>query len=182
VTATVINAETLAAAAQSGRDLWKEARECQYQVITLSPESLRSDEFKVLRQDGRFCARWGVIVVDEAHLVDKWGCDFRKSFADIWTLRSFAPNHITFVAFSASMELGRQTEQVLQSLGFRKGHYYFDKPDCEPHNVNLIFRDIKYTCTGHMFRDLDWLIPVDLTQASDLSKWLLISDTIEVGH
>jgi superfamily II DNA helicase RecQ len=86
VTATVINAETLAAAAQSGRDLWKEARECQYQVITLSPEFLRSDEFKVLRQGSRFRARWGVVVVDEAHLVDEWGCDFRRSFADIWTL------------------------------------------------------------------------------------------------
>jgi superfamily II DNA helicase RecQ len=155
VTATVINAETLAAAAQSGRDLWKEARECQYQVITLSPESLRSDEFKVLRQDSRFRARWGVVVVDEAHLVDEWGCDFRRSFADIWTLRSFAPDHVTFAAFSARVEPGRQTEQVVRSLRFRKGQYYFEKRDCERHNVDLIFRDIKYTCTGHEFRDLD---------------------------
>jgi hypothetical protein len=150
VTATVINAETLAAAAQSGRDLWKEAMECQYQVITLSPESLWSDEFKVLRQDSRFRVCWGVVVVDKAHLVDEWGCDFCKSFADIWTLQSFAPDHITFVAFLVSMELGRQTEQVLRSLGFRKGHYYFDKRDCERHNVNLIFCNIKYTCTGHV--------------------------------
>ena len=107
MTATVINAETLAAAAQSGHDLWKQARECQYQVITLLPESLRSDEFKVLRQDSRFRARWGIIVVAEVHLVDEWGCDFRKFFADIWTLQSFAPDHITSAAFSASMEPGR---------------------------------------------------------------------------
>jgi hypothetical protein len=46
VTVTVINTETLAAAAQSGHNLWKEAKECQ--VITLSPESLRSDEFELL--------------------------------------------------------------------------------------------------------------------------------------
>jgi len=64
--------------------------------------------------------------VDEVHLVDEWGCDFRKSFADIWTLRSFVPDHVTFVAFSASVELGRQTEQVLRSPGFHKGHYYFE--------------------------------------------------------
>jgi hypothetical protein len=182
VTETVINTKTLAAAAQSGRDLWKEARECQYQVITLLPKSLRSDEFKVLQQDSWFCACWGVVVVDEAHLVDDWGCNFHKSFADIWTLRLFAPDHITFVALSDSVELGCQTEQVLRSLEFCKGHYYFDKRNCECHNIDLIFHDIKYTCTGRVFRDIDWLIPVDLIQASDFSKWLLISDTIEVGH
>jgi len=39
VTVAVINADTLAIAAQSGQNLWREAKECHYQVITLAPKN-----------------------------------------------------------------------------------------------------------------------------------------------
>jgi superfamily II DNA helicase RecQ len=61
VTAAVINADTLAIAAQSGQNLWREAKECRYQIITLAPETLKSYEFQDLIKDQNFRARWGVL-------------------------------------------------------------------------------------------------------------------------
>ncbi|KAI0065342.1 hypothetical protein BV25DRAFT_1798449, partial [Artomyces pyxidatus] len=182
LSSVVINAETLAEAARSHRDLWEEARNCQYQVIATSPENPRSPRFNELIQDPKFRARWGVLAVDEAHLVADWGDDFRKAYAEIWTLRSRAPDHLTFLAMSASVEPGRHTNEILRCLGFTEGTYLLDRRDCEQHNVNFVFRDLRFAFTGHKFRDLDWLIPEDMRQPSDLEKWIVYCDTIEDGH
>ena len=94
----VINADRLAAAAQSGQNLWQEAKECRYQVITLAPETLKSDEYRNLIKDEDFRVRWGVLTVDEAHLTYEWGTDFWYTYGEIWTLRAYAPEHVVFVA------------------------------------------------------------------------------------
>jgi hypothetical protein len=86
-------------------------------------------------------------------------------------MRPRAPEHVVFVALSASVEPGKETQEVLRRIGFRHGAYHFDKRDCERHNVDYIFRNIQYAYTGHIFRDLDWLIPADMQKASDES-WI----------
>ena len=170
MTAAVINADTLAIAAQSGQNLWREAKECRYQIITLAPETLKSYEFQDLIKDQNFRARWGVLTVDEAHLTYEWGVDFRFVYGEIWTLRAYAPDHVVFVALSASVEPGHETKEVIRRVGFRQNNFHFDRRDCESHNVDYVFRNIQFASTGHVFRDLDWLIPVDLRKPSDLAK------------
>ncbi|THH15434.1 hypothetical protein EW146_g5036 [Bondarzewia mesenterica] len=182
LTAVVINADTLAFASLHGCDLWEEARGCRFQVMTISPEYLRSPEFNGLVQDRVFRARWHVLIVDEAHLADEWGADFRPLYKDIWTLRSRGPDHLTVVALSATIEPGAQTDRVLRHLGFRKGAYHLDRRNCERRNVDFVFRDVMYSSTTHQFRDLDWLIPQDMVKASDLPKRVVYCDTIELGH
>ncbi|KAI0727385.1 hypothetical protein C8Q72DRAFT_975954 [Fomitopsis betulina] len=73
LSSVIINAEMLATAIRSGRDLWREAREGQHQIIALAPESLASLHFNAMINDPQFRQRWGVLVVDEAHLVSEWG-------------------------------------------------------------------------------------------------------------
>jgi superfamily II DNA helicase RecQ len=97
--------------------------------------------------------------VDEAHLVDEWGAQFRVSYRTIWTLKVCAPDYTATVAISGSVEEGQQTESIIKAIGFRPGAFHLEKRDCERKNISLIFRDIKYPCRGHQFRDLDWLIP-----------------------
>jgi hypothetical protein len=86
------------------------------------------------------------------------------------------------VALSASVEPGHETKEIIHRIEFRLGKHYFDRRDCKRHNVDYIFRDIKYAHTGHVFRNLDWLIPADLRKPSDIVKRLLFTDTIEHGH
>ncbi|KAI0038910.1 P-loop containing nucleoside triphosphate hydrolase protein, partial [Auriscalpium vulgare] len=182
VSCVAINADTLAAAKAAGRDLWKEARQCIYQVVTTSPESLRSVEFDTMIKDIHFNARWGVLTIDEAHLVDDWGADFRKAYADIWMLRARGPPHLSVVAMSATIEKGRQLDQITHCLGFQKGAYFFDHRDCERRNVDYVFREAQFHFSGHVFKDLDWLIPKNMKRPSDLDKGIIYCDTIELGH
>lgn len=112
----------------------------------------------------------------------EWGVDFRFVYGKIWTLRAYAPDHVVFVALSASVEPGHETKEVIRRVGFRQNNFHFDRRDCERHNVDYVFRNIQFASTGHVFRDLDWLIPVDLRKPSDLAKRLLFTDTIERGH
>ncbi|KAI0038009.1 P-loop containing nucleoside triphosphate hydrolase protein, partial [Auriscalpium vulgare] len=182
VSCVAINADTVAAAKAAGRDLWDEARRCSYQVVTTAPENLSSVEFKTCLDDPHFRNRWGTLTVDEAHFVDEWGADFRKAYADIWSLRSRGPDHLTVVAMSASIEKGRQLGQIVHSLGFEPGTYHFEKRDCERHNVDYIFRTAQHSFSGHEFRDLDWLIPEEMDKPSDIDKAVVYCDTIELGH
>ncbi|EIM79763.1 uncharacterized protein STEHIDRAFT_69050, partial [Stereum hirsutum FP-91666 SS1] len=182
ITSVVINAEHLAREAKAGRDLWAEAKAGKFQVIALAPESLRKPQFIAMMNDENFRKRWKVADVDEAHLVSDWGPDFQSAYEDIWTLRALGPKHLTFVALSATLQPGRQTDRVFNKLGFVKGKYHLDRRDCERHNVNYIFREIRYAHTTHQFRDLDWLVPEHMTKASDVPKFILFSDTIETGH
>jgi hypothetical protein len=58
------------------------------------------------------------------------------------------------VAISGSVEGGRQTESIINAVGFRPGAFHFEKRDCERRNISLIFRDIQYSYGGRQFRDL----------------------------
>ncbi|KAH9829868.1 P-loop containing nucleoside triphosphate hydrolase protein [Rhodofomes roseus] len=182
VSSVVINRDTLGDASRDGRDLWNEVKACRYRVITLAPETLGSEAFRRVINDPEFRRRWRVFVMDEAHLCDLWGADFRKAFSDVWTIRSRAPEHVAFMALSASVEPGRQTAQVLRCLGFRRGRYHMDRRDCERININIIFRDVQYAYSGYDFRDLDWLVPENMTKAGDVPKRLVFCETIELGH
>jgi len=139
-------------------------------------------DFQKLISHPTFCNCWGVLVVDEAHLADEWGADFQPLYKDIWSLHSRGPEHLTVVALSASIEPGRQYHNVVKHLGFMKCSFYLDKRDCERQNVSLTFREAKYPCSGFVFRDLDYLIPSDMTNVIDTPKQLLYCETIEVGH
>ncbi|TFY76799.1 hypothetical protein EWM64_g7210 [Hericium alpestre] len=138
----VINRDTLLKATLEGQDLWQEARACKYQIIALSPELLRSPEFSVMISTPYFRALWRVLAIDEAHLTDKWGADFRPLYEDIWSIRPCGPEHLTVVALSASVEPEGQTRHILQHLGFTEGTYHMDQRDCEHRNMDLVFRTV----------------------------------------
>ena len=181
VSALAINSETLAAAVLEGRNIWAEAATGKYQILLFSPETTATDEFDTLINHECACPRIGYFVIDEIHLVYEWGPEFRPLYATLATMRARLPEWTVFVGLTATLEPGRETEVVIQSVGF-KDTFHFEKRDCERHNVDLIIREIKYPCTGHEFRDLDWLIPIDITKASDLPKRLVYCETIEMGH
>ncbi|KAK7041262.1 hypothetical protein R3P38DRAFT_2497600, partial [Favolaschia claudopus] len=96
--------------------------------------------------------------VDELHLADEWGADFRKGFQVIPTMRARLPDHTTFVGLSATIEPGRQYAACVRLMGFRPG-FHLEKRDCERRNIALIVRVIKYTSSGLVFLDLDFLVP-----------------------
>jgi superfamily II DNA helicase RecQ len=181
VSAQAINAETLATMALTGHDIWAEAKTGMYQVLLFSPEMTATDEYDALIHDEVARPRISYFVVDEIHLIYEWGPEFRPLYETLFTMRARLPEWTVFVGLTATLEPRPETDTIIRSVGF-KSNFHFERRDCERHNVDLIIREIKFPCTGHEFRDLDWLVPSNLTRASDLLKRLVYCETIEMGH
>ncbi|KAJ7201810.1 P-loop containing nucleoside triphosphate hydrolase protein [Mycena pura] len=178
-----INSDTITATAlvSCKRDLWAEAKTGAHRLIFIGPEMMKSPDYQTFISNKNVRARLGQFTVDELHAADEWSVDFRKDFQDIPTMRVRLPDHTTFVGLSASIEPGRQYEACVKLMGFRPG-FHLEKQDCERHNVALMMRRILYTSSGLEFHDLDWLVPLWITKASDVPKYLLFVQSIEQGH
>ncbi|KAJ6455987.1 P-loop containing nucleoside triphosphate hydrolase protein, partial [Mycena vitilis] len=183
ISSIAINSDTLTAAALAlpKRELWAEAKTGMHRLVFIGPETLKSAEYKSFIANQNVRSRLAQFTVDEVHAADEWGVEFRTDFQDIPTMRARLPDHVTFAGLSASVEPGRQYDSCVKLMGFRPG-FHLEKQDCERHNVALIVRRIKYTSSGLEFRDLDWLVSLDLTKASDAEKYLLFVQSIEQGH
>ncbi|KAJ7165026.1 P-loop containing nucleoside triphosphate hydrolase protein [Mycena filopes] len=183
ISSIAINSDTLTAAslAVPKRDLWEEAKTGAHRLIFIGPEMMKTAAFQAFITNKNVRARLGQFIVDELHVADEWGVEFRKDFQDISTMRARLPEHTVFVGLSASIEPGRQYEACVKLMGFRPG-FHLEKLDCERRNVSIIIRPIKYTSSGHEFRDLDWLVRPGLVRVAGEPKYLVFLQEIEPGH
>jgi hypothetical protein len=67
--------------------VWKKIRELEYTHILLSPEQAISKGMLEILLDPGFQEQVAMVAVDEAHLVRRWGEEFRVSYAQLTTLR-----------------------------------------------------------------------------------------------
>ncbi|KAF8175498.1 hypothetical protein K438DRAFT_1608608 [Mycena galopus ATCC 62051] len=183
ISSIAINTDTLTAAslASPARNLWAEAKTGVHQLILIGPEMMKSADYQTFITDRNVRSHLGQFTVDELHAADEWGVEFRKDFQDIPTMRARLPGHTTFVSLSVSIEPGCQYEACVKLMGFRPG-FHLEKQDCERRNVALVMRVIKYTSSGLVFLDLDFLVPPWITKALDVEKYLLFVQSIEQGH
>ncbi|KAJ7083314.1 hypothetical protein B0H15DRAFT_802794 [Mycena belliarum] len=142
---------------------------------------MRKPAYKDFIRNGNVRARLAQFTVDELHVADEWGVEFRVEFQDIPTMRAWLPPHTTFVGLSATIEPGRQFGSCTKLMAFQPG-FHVEKQDCEHRDITMIVRPIKYTSSGLEFRDLDWTVPLDLTKASDVAKLLIFVQSIDGGH
>jgi len=154
LSAVVINSETIAASTRRSppRNLWKEARSGVHEVVFIGPEMLRSPEFSEFLLEEAVRCRLGQLTVDEVHLLDEWGADFRVAHQEISTLQARLPDHTAIVALSAAIEPGRQYEACIRALGLKFKNFHLEKRDCERRNVDLIIRPILFTLNQRVSR------------------------------
>lgn len=179
----VINAGNRQKFERERRDMYKEARRLLYRVIIVSPEFIKTDEYRTSTRDTVFWRHWYHVVFDESHLTDEWAEDFRPDFGDLGDLRPLAPPHVTYVALSGTLE-PRRTKVVLDRLGFSKSgsDYHLERLDCERTNVDIIILPTKYPYSGYQLGDLDFLIPEDAGTVQEIEKTVVFTVTIEDGH
>lgn len=179
-----INGETLAAAEHTNpkRNLWTEAQNGQHQVIFLGPENMKTRQFDEFIKIPSIRNRLIQFTVDELHLLNEWGMDFRTSYQEVSTMRARLPSHTVFVGLSASIEPGQQFDSCIRAMGMQPKRYHLEKRDCERKNVALVLRPIKFASSTYDFRNLDWLIPSTITKAYDVPKRVVFCQSIELGH
>ena len=110
-----INSDTTTMAKQSkGLDLFQDARR-EVTMILLSPEQLKSKSCERLLNDKEFGKRLCMVGVDEAHLINSWGSNFRKDFRQIGWTRLRLLNRVPTLAVTATLQVGDDNTSMLHS-------------------------------------------------------------------
>ena len=131
--------------------------------------------------DSAFKQHLCLIFIDECHLVDEQGADFRPCYKLIGLLRSRIPTHIPWVAVSATLPPGPCFNTVMDSLGFQRNHYIHHPLPIDNHNICYIPKILQHPTSGSSFLDLSWLIPTSITSPHDITKTLIFCETIALG-
>jgi superfamily II DNA helicase RecQ len=179
-----INEDSLREAASEtpSRNLFKEVLESKWALVIVSPEMLTTPGFNQVLTDSLFQQHLCLVFIDECHLVDEQGADFRPCYKSIGLLRSRIPTHIPWIAVSATLPPGPCFNTVMDSLGFQGTHYIHQSlPINNPH-ICYIPKILQYPISGTSFLDLSWLIPTSATSPHDITKTLIFCETIELGH
>ncbi len=74
-----------------------------WDVIGMGPEMIQMAPVSHLLQSKKSCERLGFMFIDEVHLVDEWGCTFRKDFLQLTELHSHVKTDVTFLGMSATL-------------------------------------------------------------------------------
>lgn len=110
--------ETLADARRNGVDIVKQIQELTYQIIFVDPEHLIGKEWRLISTHDSFRTNVLYGCVDEVHLVNEWGADFRVSFKLIGKFfrgesgKDFSPEIPPCTAYHQPPSLRRSSEVV----------------------------------------------------------------------
>ncbi|PPQ92834.1 hypothetical protein CVT25_004322 [Psilocybe cyanescens] len=148
-----------------------------WQIVLLSPEMLVGARFVdgVLRKIGSRCL---AVFIDEAHCVSHWGASFRKAYSRIGLIRAFLPRDTPIVAVTATLTPLVQ-QDLVSKLQFNRNEYLFINLGNDRQNVSQVVRAMEHP--ANTFRDLDFLVPIDMSSPNNIRKGFLYCDDIKAG-
>ncbi|KAK6987803.1 P-loop containing nucleoside triphosphate hydrolase protein [Favolaschia claudopus] len=148
--------DTISKARINGRDLVKEIQECKtWNIICLDPEHLRDKAWREITGSSTFSANVVYGCVDEAHLINEWGTDFRPLFKHIGALfRGRLPSHISVFAMSATIQPGAPMKSITDSLGMFDGAFHLYRSSNERPNTQFIMEPLENGIGGRIFPQL----------------------------
>ena len=131
-------------------------------MILLSPELLSSQPFDRLLQNRAFTLRLCLLGIDEVHLVQDWGDpSFRDAFRHIALVHARMPRGTIIIGLTATLLAGQETTELLKTLGFTPGTFFFQRRSNIRRDVQDIYRVLRHGLSGWTFPDLDWIIEGD---------------------
>ncbi|KAF7343562.1 P-loop containing nucleoside triphosphate hydrolase protein [Mycena sanguinolenta] len=148
--------ETVTEARIAGRKLVDEIAECKtWNVICVDPEHLRDKSWRNITASDVFCANIVYGCVDEAHLINQWGAEFRPDFKHIGSFfRGRLPPSASIMALSATVQPGPALNSICTSLGFSGDNFYMFRSSNERPNIQFIMEPLKYGVGGKIFPHL----------------------------
>ncbi|KAF8804137.1 P-loop containing nucleoside triphosphate hydrolase protein [Phlegmacium glaucopus] len=150
----------------------------KHQIVILSPEMLLSRRFidGVLRKP-EFGSRCLSVFIDEAHCISHWGNSFRKKYASLGIVRAFLPRDTPIVAVSATLT-PRVKDDLITKLQLGNNHLYLNIGNERP-NIAQVVRAMEHPM--NTFRDLNFLVPENMTMRDDIKKGFVYIDDIKEG-
>ncbi|KAJ6524201.1 P-loop containing nucleoside triphosphate hydrolase protein [Mycena capillaripes] len=110
--------DTVTEARKAGRNLVRDIAECKtWNVICIDPEHLREKAWREITASEVFRANIVYGCVDEAHLINEWGAEFRPQFKHVGSFfRGRLPSSASVMALSATLEPGAPSNNLIPYL------------------------------------------------------------------
>lgn len=96
--------------------------------------------------------------VDEAHLANIWGKDFRDAFRDLGYNRERIPDHAPLILTTATLPVGKPTNGLLNLFNINPGSYHLIRRSNTRPDIRLLFRTLQASVNSINFPDLDWVL------------------------
>ena len=119
------------------------------------------------------------MVVDEAHCSSHWGADFRKKYGTLGIVRAFLPRGTPVIAMTATLT-ARVRRDIQSKLHFPKGGSRFVNVGNSRCNISLVVRACQHPLNS--FKDLDFILPTELSASTDIPKTWIYIDNINDGN
>ncbi|KAF9233097.1 hypothetical protein BU15DRAFT_9983, partial [Melanogaster broomeanus] len=158
ISAVSVNADSIRHAWNEKRDLLDEIRRGKWSATIWSPEKLTARGMDEILQDPSFRKNLVCLAIDEAHVVNQWGHDFRQAYSQIGIIRKRIGHNVPILAATATLVEGPERNFVCASLGLDAGSFYFERQSCERPNIRMVFRELTHTLTGCQFPDILWVL------------------------
>lgn len=176
LTTVVINPDVTELSQRTDRDgkkkLWQKA--VTVNIIILAAEQLKTKEYEMVLEDPSFTSRVIAFGVDEVHLLNSWGAEFRPALRQIGTMRVRMPGSPILMGLTATLRCGSPSSAVCSLLHLREGAFHLIRLSNARHDICIIVRQMQSGVRSLRFPELDWVLQAN-------RKIIIFCTTISFG-
>jgi superfamily II DNA helicase RecQ len=155
IKALAYSSETVTQARKTGTKLHLDIAECKWNLVCVDPEHLTAKDWRLIKDSAIFRDNLSLLCVDEIHLINQWGVEFRQAFEHIGRFaRGCLPASTSIVGLSATLQPGPDTLSVCTSMGFIAGNFIHVRRSNERPNIQFILAKLTHGLGGDEFPDL----------------------------
>ncbi|KAF9234428.1 P-loop containing nucleoside triphosphate hydrolase protein, partial [Melanogaster broomeanus] len=116
ISAVSVNADSIRHAWNEKRDLLDEIRRGKWSATIWSPEKLTARGMDEILQDPSFRKNLVCLAIDEVHVVNQWGHDFRQAYSQIGVIRKRIGHNVPILAATATLVEGPERNFLTHTL------------------------------------------------------------------
>ncbi|KAK7455874.1 hypothetical protein VKT23_010911 [Stygiomarasmius scandens] len=150
------DSDTVASFKRKRENIILEIVNCErWQLVCLDPEHLTGKDWRTILESSKFLSNLVQSTVDEVHLINEWGRDFRIAFRLIGKfICGRLPSNASVVGLTATLLPGDPTSSICKSLGFFRGHFTLIHCSNERSNMQLSIVTASTGFSSNTFPDL----------------------------
>ncbi|KZT43582.1 P-loop containing nucleoside triphosphate hydrolase protein [Sistotremastrum suecicum HHB10207 ss-3] len=136
-----LRAVALNESTQDKESAWKKVEQGKFQLVYISPEMALSNRFRALCTRPHFRNAMSALIIDEAHCIEQWGDEFRKSYKELSRLRCYTGTSVPFVACSATVTTA-SFQTIWNSLDFGRRRFWGTDVGCRRPELTYVIQKL----------------------------------------